>query len=283
MSLGERPDEATIAAYLRRIGFDGNPKPDLDTLKHLHRQHLHSISYDALDIQLGRPVSLDPREAFTKLVQGRRGGWCYEMNGLFAWMLEGVGFKVMRMAGTVMRGPEETNGRGDHLVLLIDLGRPYFADVGFGEGPQEPFPLVPGSFDQQGSTYLVEMLDGGWWRLSNQTLDDAPPFDFRTLPANFEQLEMTNHHLQNDPESPFVLNAIVARGIPDGFEILRGRVLTTVRAPTTEKRLLSTASEYVDVLRDQFGIDLPEAAGLWPRIVARHEAVFGSEAAAGLS
>ena len=92
-----------LPAYLQRIQFRGEPRPDLATLKALHRQHLLHIPYENLDVQLGRPLDLDPAAAFDKLVRRRRGGWCYEMNGLLRWALETVGFEVLPMTGAIRR------------------------------------------------------------------------------------------------------------------------------------------------------------------------------------
>ena len=92
-----------VQAYLDRIGFQGVPRPDLATLRALHRGHALAISYENLDVQLGRPMTTDPAAAFDKLVHGRRGGWCYEMNGVLGAVLSEIGFKVTRLAGGAYR------------------------------------------------------------------------------------------------------------------------------------------------------------------------------------
>jgi N-hydroxyarylamine O-acetyltransferase len=81
-------------------------------------------------------------------VTRRRGGWCYEMNGLMDWALREIGFKVTRMAGGVMRASVGDGVVGNHLVLKVDLDRPYLADVGFGDGLVEPIPIEPGRTKQ---------------------------------------------------------------------------------------------------------------------------------------
>ena len=92
-----------LQLYLDRIGFAGASRPDLATLRAIHRGHSLSISYENLDVQLGRPLTTSPAEAFEKIVRRGRGGWCYEMNGLLAAVLEEIGFKVTRLAGGVGR------------------------------------------------------------------------------------------------------------------------------------------------------------------------------------
>src|SRR5690349_13822179 len=92
-----------LSAYLDRIGYGGPVRADLATLKALHRAHLLTIPYENLDVQLGRRVTTDPADAYDKIVRRGRGGWCYEMNGLFAWALGEIGFSVIRMAGAANR------------------------------------------------------------------------------------------------------------------------------------------------------------------------------------
>src|SRR5580704_16536504 len=90
-----------LEAYLRRIGYDGPLRADLETLRALHRAHLMAVPYEGFDIQLKRPIPFDPHAAFEKIVHGHRGGWCYEMNGAFGVALQAIGLKVSRRAGDV--------------------------------------------------------------------------------------------------------------------------------------------------------------------------------------
>ena len=85
-----------LDAYLARIGYAGTPRVDLETLGAIHRAHLLAIPYENLDVQLGRPGDVSLRHAFDKLVTARRGGWCYEMNGLLGWALNEIGFTGYR-------------------------------------------------------------------------------------------------------------------------------------------------------------------------------------------
>jgi N-hydroxyarylamine O-acetyltransferase len=123
-----------IDAYLERIAFVGRVRPDLATLTALQRAHLRAISYENLDVQLGRPVTIERAPIFEKMVVNRRGGWCYEMNGLFGWALAELGFRVTRSAGAVMREVSGDSSIGNHLVLKVELEEGIFlGDVGFGD------------------------------------------------------------------------------------------------------------------------------------------------------
>ena len=77
-----------LSAYLHRIGFDGRVRPDLATLRAIHRAHQYAIPFENLDVQLHRPVVLDVEANYDKIVHQRRGGWCYEMNGVMGWALK---------------------------------------------------------------------------------------------------------------------------------------------------------------------------------------------------
>ncbi len=134
--------------YCARIGYAGPRDATLTTLRALHRAHLLAIPYENLDIHLGLPLTLDREAMFTKLVDERRGGWCYEMNGVFGRVLETLGFSVRYLSGAVGRAERGWRAQGNHLVLLVTLDRPWIADVGFGDGFLTPLPLEVGHFRQ---------------------------------------------------------------------------------------------------------------------------------------
>jgi len=263
-----------LPAYFERVGFAGRTAPDLPTLAALHRAHLTAIAYENFDVQLGRPLTLDPAAAFEKLVRGRRGGWCYEMNGLFGAVLEAVGFKVTRLAGGVLMSALGKVVIGNHLVLKVELGDPWIADVGFGDGPLEPFPLRDGAFTAGGFDFRLERLADEGWRFHNHAFGGAPNFDFSSEAADPAQLTAQCDWLQTSPQSPFRLNATAQRHRPGEVLVLRGRLLRRVRRDGFEERLIGSADELVEVLDREFDLDIPEAAALWPRILARHAELF---------
>jgi N-hydroxyarylamine O-acetyltransferase len=269
-----------LAAYFERIGFHGPARLDLATLKALHRAHLSAIPYENFDVQFGRPLTTSAEEAFEKIVRRRRGGWCYEMNGLFAAALDAVGFEVTRLAGAVRRSQVGDVMIGNHLVLKVDLAEgPWIADVGFGDGALEPFPLREGEIDADGFTCRLERIEGGWWRFHNHAFGGAPDFDFQEAPADPALLTEKCLWLQEWPESPFRMNAVAQRRRPGEVLALRGRTLKHSRPDGSSERLIGSAAEFVEVLSRDFGLDLPQAADLWPRIAARHEELFGAASA----
>jgi N-hydroxyarylamine O-acetyltransferase len=268
-----------LRAYLDRIGFEGEARVDAPTLAALHRAHLLAIPYENFDVQFGRPLTPDPEAAFEKIVRRRRGGWCYEMNGLFGAALQAVGFSVTQLAGGVRRDLMGEVMVGNHLVLKVDLdGETWIADVGFGDGAFEPFRLAEGPLRAGGFECRLEKLDDAWWRFHNHEFGGAPNFDFTLEPATPALLAEKCQWLQTWAESPFVLNATAQRHRPGEILVLRGRMLKRVRPDRTEDQLIGSAEEYVAILDREFDLQLPEVAGLWPRIAARHEQLFAQPA-----
>jgi len=264
-----------LSAYLDRIGFTGTPAPDRATLETMQRLHLLAIPYENVDVQLGRPLTTDPAAAFEKLVTRRRGGWCYEMNGLFGWALSKIGFPVTRLASGVMRDTFGEATVGNHLVLRVACeDGPRLADVGLGNGPIAPFALMPGAFVAGGLEFFLEALGDGWWRLNNHAGALPPSFDFHLDRIDEPLLSASCLRLQTEPTSIFVQNLLCQRFVPEGHLQLLGRTLKRVTRSGTEERLISSAGELIDILARDFGIEEPQAADLWPRVAARHAELF---------
>lgn len=257
-----------IEAYFSRIGYRGRAEPTLETLRAIHRAHLLFIPYENLDIHLGHPLTLEPASIFEKLVLRERGGWCYEMNGLLAWVLGELGFEVRLLSGAVGRDRHGNEAEGTHLVLLVQLEHPYLADVGFGDGFLEPLPLREGEY-QQGFLRFRLSQDGGRWTLHNHPGGGASSFDFDLKPYQLSDFTAQCWRQQTSLDSGFVQKTICQRMLPDGILTLRGAVLKTLRADKTQQRVIQSEAEYRQVLREHFGLQI-DTAELWPRVWRRH-------------
>ncbi len=267
-----------LSRYLRRIGHEGPVAADLATFRAVHRAHALSLAYENLDVQLRTPVTRDPADAFDKIVARRRGGWCYEMNGLLGWALQEIGFDVAFLAGAVMRDMAGDGVIGNHLVLLVQIdSEDFIGDVGFGDGLVEPVALREGPIAGNPLRCSLHSIGGGWWRYANDPRSGGPSFDFNPSVTDENLLEEKCRFLQNDPSSPFVQNTVVQRWTNGAHYSLRGRVLRTLTPHDERKSLIASADDYASTLQNLFEIDVPEAAGLWPAIAARHEAVFASK------
>jgi N-hydroxyarylamine O-acetyltransferase len=265
-----------LSAYLHRIRYDGSVRPNLATLRAIHRAHQYAIPFENLDVLLRRPIILDLEANYDKIVCRRRGGWCYELNGVMGWALKEIGFKVMRMSAGVMRVRAGNAQLGNHLCLLVCLDQRYLVDVGFGGSLVEPLPLRASEREDPPYRLGLSELDDSYWRFTEIAHGDGDPFsfDFRVAHADEALLARKCQFLQTDPASPFIENLVVQRRTADTHVSLRGRVLRAIHATRVDKKLLNSAGELVATLRDSFDLDAPEAATLWPSICARHEALF---------
>ena len=259
-----------LAAYLTRIGYHGSHKPALTTLTKLHRAHLTSIPYENLDIHLGQPLTLELPQIFDRLVTQKRGGWCFEMNGLFAWALRELGFQVTLLGAAVNRTQLDGAARG-HLALRVDLGQPYLCDVGFGDGLLEPLPLRVGHYRQGFLDYELA-YSGTSWFLRNQPYGAASGFCFDMSPHQLGDFAEVCHALQTSPESGFVRVTVCTRFGADGYAALRGATLRTVTVAGAKERTLEDAADFGAVLKRLFGLEHPETVALWPRIWQSHQA-----------
>jgi len=264
-----------IETYLKRIGLSGPQSPTLDTLKRVHAAHLRAIPYENLDVQFGRPVTIERPAIYDKIVNRGRGGWCYEMNGLLGWALDELGFKVTRATGAVMRELVGDTTLRNHLVLKVELDEGlYLADVGFGDGPIEPIHIVEGDFTSGGLPFSLTRLNSDWWRLRNHPYGGAPSFDFNLAPVDEALLAAKCDEQQYSPDSHFVLNLFCFRFRENGVVGVRGRVVRTVTPDGYDDRILNGADELVRFCDEELDLRDPELASLWPKICARHDVVM---------
>jgi N-hydroxyarylamine O-acetyltransferase len=198
------------------------------------------------------------------------------MNGLFAWALRGLGFRVDLLAGAVGHATVGDRANGNHLVLLVHLEQPWVADVGFGDGFLEPLPLRPGSYRQGFLEFRLERA-GDLWTVINHQYGAAPSYDFTLAPTTLDALTGPCHALQTSPESGFVRKTVCQRHTPEGVVTLRGAVLRRVTERGVAQRVLEGAADFDAVLRGDFDLRLPEARFLWTQVWDRHRAWRDSE------
>jgi arylamine N-acetyltransferase len=268
-----------LNAYLNRIEFVGDPRPDRATLDALMQAHLRCVPFENLDQQLGAQVSTDVQSAYKKIVEQHRGGWCFELNTLFGWALSEIGFKVDYLAGHVGRDGSARSAPADHKFLLVDCCEPLFVDVGFGGSLFRSLPMAPVKAVQPPYTIEITREDAGYYRFT-ETANGAPfSFDFRPVPVGADHFEAMNIKLQTDENSPFRRTLTAQTRRQDRHIVLRGRILKTIKAGGVEETVLPSGEALVSCLKQQFGIDHPDAASLWPQIAARHSELFGNSVA----
>lgn len=253
-----------LQAYLARIGHTGTLAPALASLEALHAAHLAHIPFENVDVRLGLPVRLDHESLQAKLVRGRRGGYCFEHNTLFAAVLRAAGFEVATLEARVRPPGATVTLPRTHMLLAVTLtGRSWLADVGFGgDGPLTPVPMDGTPSEQAEAVYRVqreangipvlERLWRGEWRdLYAFSLTPAFPVDF----------EVANHYTSTHPESIFRRMLTVQRIEPTVRHILRGRTYTVRRGEREEAREIEPA-ELPALLADTFALEIPEEDAL---------------------
>jgi N-hydroxyarylamine O-acetyltransferase len=259
--------------YFERVGWSGAAEPTLDTLGALLRAHIFSVPFENLDVQLGKTLTTKVEDAYEKIVNAGRGGWCYEQNGLFGWVLSQIGIDVRRIAASVMcvhRGPLS---RANHLALLVSFPNDdarWLVDVGFGGSLLKPIPLEEDTHYHAPFNIGLRQLDDGCWQFWERLDEDEISFDFEDVPADEHAMSARCHILQTSPESEFVQNFVCQLRRPNSHVTLRGRVLTIVTSEGKRKRVLNSADELIATLDNEFGLIAPEAANFWERICERH-------------
>jgi N-hydroxyarylamine O-acetyltransferase len=247
--------------YLARIAYAGPREPTLATLRALHVAHLRAVPFENLSVRRGEPVVLDEGALFEKLVARRRGGFCYELNGLFAALLAALGFEVARLAGTVREGGIAF----DHMALRVALEEPWLADVGFGDSFLRPLRLEVREPQDggDGRRYLVSNVGGGGGLLLARERDGAwerqYQFTAEAWPLS-AYAEGCRYHCTS-PRSHFTQNTVASRATERGRVTLSERRLIVTDGGVRRETELPDDAAVARVLREEFGIVLGPPAG----------------------
>lgn len=260
---GDQP--MNIATYLRRIGYHGPLAPTLPTLRQLHAAHLLAVPFENLDIHLERAIVLEEAALFDKIVGRRRGGFCYELNGLFAALLRTIGFPVALLSARVTRGDGGFGPEFDHMALLVQAEDPatgqmprMLADVGFGDSFREPLWLDdPGEQRQGASAYRVTR-DGDDWLMEERGEGGAwqAQYRFTLRPRRLAEFGAMCQYHQTSPESHFTRGRICSLARADGRISLSDMRLITTAGGERREQLLAGQEEYAAALREHFGFEL---------------------------
>jgi N-hydroxyarylamine O-acetyltransferase len=233
-------------AYLARLGLAAPPA----TLAELQVAHLLAVPFENLDIDAGLGVSMEPDAVWDKIVRRRRGGFCYELNGLFARLLEALGYTVTLLSAQVLHSDGRESHEYDHLALRVDLEEPWLVDVGYGDCFREPMPLRPDSefVDSLGRSYRLT-VDGDVWELG----DDEPQYRFTLTPRAYAEFEPMCRWQQT--ESPwFTGHRMCTIATPDGrITLLDDKLIIHAGGERTEREI--DESEVPELLSTLFGID----------------------------
>jgi N-hydroxyarylamine O-acetyltransferase len=249
-------EKMNIETYLKRINYSGSLEPTAETLRALQVAHLLAVPFENLSIHAGESIVLNDDALFDKIVQNRRGGFCYEANGLFAGLLRALGFEVaMLSAGVATRdggfGPDF-----DHMTLMVTLAERWLVDVGFGDSFLEPLLLDSRDEQVQGTRAFRIVEDNSHLILQrrDEGSDWVPQYRFTLQPHTFADYEQMCHFHETSPESHFTKAPLCSLATPDGRITLTGLRLITTSAQQRDEHSLENRDSFDQILRDRFGI-----------------------------
>ena len=247
-----------ITAYLERINYEGAIESSPEVLSNLHYANLLMVPFENLDIHLGRPIRLNEDHLFDKIVTRRRGGFCYELNGLFASVLQQLGFKVDLLSAEVFEDGEYSP-EYDHLVLQVQLEYDWLVDVGFGDSFVKPLRLFESSEQvQDGTAYRVERRSKDWVLLRRDESGEwESTYRFSLKPRELSNFKDRCHYHQTSPESHFTQKRVCTRLTPEGRITLRDQRLHVTENKQRSETPLVDDGAYLAALEKYFGIKLP--------------------------
>jgi N-hydroxyarylamine O-acetyltransferase len=268
-------DQFDLNAYFERLGYDGPARPDLGTLTAIHARHVAAIPFENLDPLTGRPVRLDLPSLQTKLVGGRRGGYCFEQNALLAAALEAIGFTVTGLGARVvwMSGPDAPLGPRGHMLLKVDLPEgPFLADVGFGahllDGPlriqvglEQPTFAATYQLQRVGDLYALAVRQGDGWRQA---------YVFNLEPQLAADYAVANWYFSTHPEILFTRMLLIERLTAESrINLVNNRLTRRWRDGRVEETTLTSAEAFGEALDTLFDLEPPVPPGdLFARLSA---------------
>jgi N-hydroxyarylamine O-acetyltransferase len=248
-----------LDAYCARINYTGSRGARVTTLKELHLAHAHTVPFENLDIHLGKPLSLEPADLFSKIVTHKRGGYCYEVNSFFTMVLRAFGFRVQGLLARVLYSFADIRPRSHQLLLVTVDNESWIADVGFGSCClREPLHLKPGVVNEQGPdsfrlkaepgpTYILEAFLGGRW----QDL-----YGFTLEPFELVDYEPFNYWNSTSPHVRWTQQKVCTIPTKDGRIVAVDNEFKIHGRDNTQTILAKTHEEYLQLLHDFFGLEI---------------------------
>jgi N-hydroxyarylamine O-acetyltransferase len=231
----------SVEAYLRRIGLTEAPAADFDGLATLQAAHLSTVPFENLDVHARTGVRTDTEWSLPKIVERRRGGWCFENNGAFGWLLREIGFDVTYTGAYVLLEPPDTEHMS-HLCLIVEIDQPYLVDVGFGDSFIGPLPIDGQGIDDGNAIHAV-VFEEPWFTLVevNANVIEVSPsqrqlYRFERIARSLPDFDIESDRLQHGSsftDKPFATRLI--DGGPDRVTLLEDRIKLRRNGEWTEE------------------------------------------------
>jgi N-hydroxyarylamine O-acetyltransferase len=254
------------AAYRARIGLpersaatDAPDAPDAATLRALHSAHLHAVPFENLSIHLDEPVALDGTALFEKIVERRRGGFCYELNGLFALLLEAYGYRVHRLSARTFSAAHGYSPPLDHMALRVvdNTGTAWLADVGFGRHTEFPLRFDdPADQKDPGGLFRIVQNDDAEFTVLR---DGEAQYRLDPKPLALEDFRQACWWQCTSPESHFTQGLICSRLTGEGRVTLTDTELITTDGGGRHVEPVASDEALLALLRERFGVEVAAA------------------------
>ncbi|MEH0154118.1 arylamine N-acetyltransferase [Limibacter armeniacum] len=245
--------------YLERIQYKGQLETTIEVLEALQTHHLLHIPFENLDIHYGNPILLDTEKIYTKLINHQRGGFCYELNGLFFELLKHLGFDVIRISARVFDSKNGNYGAEfDHMAIVATINQEqYLVDVGFGEFTIKPLKLVLNEVQHDpNGAFVIEKTEDGYYRVSKLNGDQKEfNYIFTTTPRAFTEFGgMCTYH-QSNPASHFTQKKVISKPTPNGRITLSDDYLKiSENGKETTQLPFESEADFNRYLAEYFGI-----------------------------
>ena len=248
-----------VQTYLNRIGINKIKTPSQEFLTELQNRHLLSIPFEDLDIPEKR-IELDLNKIYQKIIPSKRGGFCYELNGLFHWLLSSLGFKVDMLSARVFNSQKNEFGpEFDHMTLLVQfpkIDKHYLADVGFGDTFRTPIEIYGGEVNDVSGHYRIKGgNNASVLQLENEN-EWIPQYSFSLTPRKFSDYKQMCDFQQDNPASHFRIRKICTIATESGRITLSNYSLTIAEGKSKNKITFDDQEEFNTYLKKYFDIDI---------------------------
>ncbi len=230
----------SLDKYFERIAFTGEPKVDLATLSALMQAQLCSVPFENTEVQAGRIPSLEPQEIVKKIVCDNRGGYCYELNGLFSMALEAIGFEHYFVAARPMTYAEKRPKT--HMVVIVKLNNDkYLCDCGFGGyGLRVPIKLEKQAKEEcLGEEFFIELSNGEYLFSSKVLSSKSPQYAFADVPQEWIEFSLANYFNATHPNTIFTQKKMAIIQTKDGRKLLIDENLKTIKDGLVKEEAVS--------------------------------------------
>lgn len=243
-----------LTDYLSRIGYEGEVRTDIATLTRLMQQQLRSIPFENTEVQAGRIPSMVPEDIVEKVINRRRGGYCYEVNGVFAMALTAIGFEWYFAGARPMFYPMRRPKT--HMVVIVRIdGSDYLCDTGFGGyALRAPMMIEEGEAVQDGDRFRLELIDGEYVVSSFVQGEWQRQYGFAMQPQEWIEFSLANYFNATHPDTIFTQKKLAIMQTPNGRKILVDNELKLIEDGILEKLEV----DYENALKEYFGLELFE-------------------------